>query len=789
MSEAQDFEIRERNIQLCRNSNLLINVILRLIGDIVGQLHAIDPDLGRNGYVTYSIQKAPNNSIPFDVDSKTGQIVVAQEGLQPSEHLLFVEASDQPVNPSEKRSSLAVITVDIRDHDENQDVPDFIGAPYEFWVGGNVDIGTSVGQIRITDSNNRGILLYDLLHSYHEGVPFAVEEKSGTITVVDDLKKYSREHYDFETVVTNERDLNLVTNVTIHVVDPKDEKTILMKTGTTPVEFHVKENEPNVLIGKLGFKTNSSNSLKFTIANQKDVTDHISITPDGTLYTQNPLDRETRDIYRLTIIAEYNKGSVLGTGIYLVNIIVDDENDSKPTFERASYEGRIRENSRSGTEVDLNYPIHVSDDDIGENGQFTVTIFGNGSEYFRLDRNLGKIQFTGADTPLDRERTSVYNLRLVAKDNGGLSSEAKLTIQVEDENDNIPSFVQFYIYPDKGVQVLQYDSIGNRLGHFEEASNSTPGLYVLTQNFLRILKPKEKMSPFLSVPEDIAVGSSVVRVIAEDKDDGENSVIKYEMVSETYIPNELSSEPFHIIQYFMVQSTTGEIMVARALPAESEFRLNVSASDRSGLRDHLSIRITVRDVNDHPPVFKKSWYNFDAEEASYTRNTLGKIEATDADFGQNANITYFIKNGSNVPFSISPTIGTLRVEGLLDRETQDKYTFVVVAKDNPKAGKSLSSSVSVEVNVLDVNDNPPVFYGYDDLIPNPEANTFSNHNYQEKIPVYYATAAENSPIGKIDRTYLPLTPKKEVLPAHISSAMCSVGLQSGEREGHNILLR
>lgn len=243
-------------------------------------------------------------------------------------------------------------------------------------------------------------------------------------------------------------------------------------------------------------------------------------------------------------------------------------------------------------------------------------------------------------------------------------------------------------------------------------------------------------------------GSSVIKVIAEDKDGGDNSIIKYEMVSETYIPNELSSMPFHIIQYFMVQPITGEVVIARALPPESEFRLNISATDKGGLKDHLSVRITVRDINDHPPVFKKSWYNFDAEEASYTRSTLGRIEATDADFGSNANITYSIKNGSNVPFIISPATGSLRVDGLLDRETQDKYSFVVIARDNPKFGKSLSSSVNVEVNVLDINDNPPVFYGYDDLIPNPEANNYSNHNYQQKIPIYYATAAENSPVGK-----------------------------------------
>lgn len=53
-------------------------------------------------------------------------------------------------------------------------------------------------------------------------VPFAVEEKSGTITVVDDLSKYDRILYDFEAVVTDENTIALVTNATIHVVDFDD---------------------------------------------------------------------------------------------------------------------------------------------------------------------------------------------------------------------------------------------------------------------------------------------------------------------------------------------------------------------------------------------------------------------------------------------------------------------------------------------------------------------------------------------------------------------------------------
>lgn len=54
------------------------------------------------------------------------------------------------------------------------DKPDFIGSPYEFWVGSNVGIGTSVGQIRVNDAMDRNDVSYDLLHGYEEGGKYIV---------------------------------------------------------------------------------------------------------------------------------------------------------------------------------------------------------------------------------------------------------------------------------------------------------------------------------------------------------------------------------------------------------------------------------------------------------------------------------------------------------------------------------------------------------------------------------------------------------------------------------------
>lgn len=50
--------------------------------------------------------------------------------------------------------------------------PEFVDAPYQFWVGADVPIGTSVGQIRVSGDVVQESLIYDLLHSYIEGGEF-----------------------------------------------------------------------------------------------------------------------------------------------------------------------------------------------------------------------------------------------------------------------------------------------------------------------------------------------------------------------------------------------------------------------------------------------------------------------------------------------------------------------------------------------------------------------------------------------------------------------------------------
>ncbi|OAD62651.1 Cadherin-89D [Eufriesea mexicana] len=713
------------------------------VGTVLGQVHAVDDDLGPNGLVRYRLQKSLNSTTrtpPFMVDEITGMITVAESPILEGKHAIFVEAADQPANPSERRYSLAVVTVDVSRSDGPESLePDFVGAPYEFWVGANVAVGTSVGQIRLNDAVKTNDLIYDLLHSYEKGVPFAVEERSGTITVVEEIEKYDRSTYDFEAIVTDERELMLITNVSIHVVHPDDERGIFTKgTTTAPLVFHVKENVAGAYIGQVlpqnGTGTSAAGT-RFFIVNQQDVPD-ISITEDGALYAPHGLDREARQNYSIIVSAE----SPRSVGVFQVSVIVLDENDQAPEFTMPLYEGQIQENSPAGTKVNLSIPIAASDKDEGIHQNFVFSIHGEGSELFRIHPTTGLLYFDGIDDrTLDREAKANYSFTIVAKDSGGLTAEAGLRIIVTDVNDNAPSFIRMIVLPDQGVRVSNEPDTeasfeGNEvLDMGEAAAGSQP--------------PSSRRSPLLLVPENVTIGAPIIRLLAEDKDEGANAAITYSLANETASGDDTKARRFDTTsrRFFHLDPRSAEISVARGLPAERNIRLLVLAKDSGGLSDNITIRIHVVDVNDHPPIFDKSWYTFDVPEGTYAGYTLGTVRAVDPDFGVNANVSYESVSGNenledpgnaSRTFEVAPYEGIIRVSGVLDRESIGTHHLVVMARDN--GNPRLNSTVEVEVNVLDVNDNAPVFYDYDEV---------EKDKNGDLVPVYHASIFENSPVG------------------------------------------
>lgn len=114
--------------------------------------------------------------------------------------------------------------------------------------------------------------------------------------------------------------------------------------------------------------------------------------------------------------------------------------------------------------------------------------------------------------------------------------------------------------------------------------------------------------------------------------------------------------------------------------------------------------VNVLDANDNAPVFEQDFYEFSVEE-NVPRNTIvGKVSAEDIDVGINAEIRYnLITNNTN--FQINTKNGEIVTRELLDREAAAKIDLMVEAHD--MGTSSHSSRVTVQVTVLDVNDNSP----------------------------------------------------------------------------------
>lgn len=275
---------------------------------------------------------------------------------------------------------------------------------------------------------------------------------------------------------------------------------------------------------------------------------------------------------------------------------------------------------------------------------------------------------------------------------------------------------------------------------------------VITMNFTE----HRNLPPVVSILENTPVGTAVLRVLAGDRDAGINSTVTYKLTTESHFPTQRHSAK----TYFTVQSQNGEVLVARTLLPETDFFLNITATDGGGLMDNMTVRIHVKDVNDHAPVFKKSWYNFDLEEGFHSGRIVGTIEATDADYGNNAKLIYGIPQNEKddvavFPFRISENGGILTVTGEIDREVRDSYTFQVTAQDSGPVNNQKRSMVDVEIHILDVNDNAPTFYDYDQVIEIPsqlQSNETYYFNFSESslpIPVYYASVPENSSPGTV----------------------------------------
>ncbi|XP_010152259.1 PREDICTED: desmoglein-2 [Eurypyga helias] len=167
---------------------------------------------------------------------------------------------------------------------------------------------------------------------------------------------------------------------------------------------------------------------------------------------------------------------------------------------------------------------------------------------------------------------------------------------------------------------------------------------------------------------------------------------------------------------FVINGKTGDLNITGRVDREKTpmLFLRGHALDKTGakLEEPIDLPIKILDINDNPPVFSQEVFVGSIEELSEAGTVVMRINATDADEPNNLNskITFkIISQSPNAAFKMNTDTGEVQVAEInLDRETHSRYSLVVEAKDR---GHELGGNVatcSLDIKILDVNDNLPV---------------------------------------------------------------------------------
>nr|XP_020498311.1 protocadherin alpha-13-like isoform X10 [Labrus bergylta] len=363
------------------------------------------------------------------------------------------------------------------------------------------------------------------------------------------------------------------------------------------------------------------------------------------------LDREKQAVIKLTLTA-VDGGKPPKTGSLNINVNVLDANDNTPSFSKTLYKARVNENAPAGSVV---IELSATDLDEGDNGRLTYSFVKRGNfnpaDVFLINAENGEITVKGN---LDYEAQAAYEIHVQATDHGSLPRRAngKLLVEVVDVNDNAPEIV---------VTSL--------------------------------------MNP---VREDAEIGSVVALVTVTDKDGGKNGQTQCKLTG---------SAPFKLNSNY---KNYYSLVVDGPLDREgcSFYNVTMTAVDEGTPPLSCSGVITVRvsDVNDNPPRFVEPVINIYVKENGPVGNPIYTITAIDPDINENANVMYSLEGDSkSTPITSVVNINSMTgdIVSLQSFNYEELKTFQFKVQATDSGVPPLSSNVTVNVLILDENDNNP----------------------------------------------------------------------------------
>ncbi|XP_023814916.1 protocadherin gamma-A11 isoform X19 [Oryzias latipes] len=364
---------------------------------------------------------------------------------------------------------------------------------------------------------------------------------------------------------------------------------------------------------------------------------------------QKALDRERNEFIPLVLTA-VDGGEPQMSGTMQILITVLDVNDNAPVFTQPVYKATVAENALKDSVV---VSVKAEDADHGLNGKIEYS-FTNALDdvrrIFEVNEENGEIRLIGR---LDYEKKKHFQINVRARDNGGLTDSCKVIVDVTDINDNEPA-----------IKIMSKSTV---------------------------------------ISESASAGTVVTMINIQDPDSGDNGKVQCFINDNIPFILKLTSNNFFSLQ------TDSELDRETA----SEYNITVTCSDEGvpSLSSSVTLTLQISDVNDNAPVFEMSSYEAYIVENNTPGVSIFTVKATDADWKQNARVSYILEDSSvnGVPVSsyvsVSADSGVIHAVRSFDYEQIKDFRFCVKAQDG--GSPPLSSNVTVKIQIQDQNDNPP----------------------------------------------------------------------------------
>ncbi|XP_076429495.1 cadherin-related family member 2 [Peromyscus maniculatus bairdii] len=374
-----------------------------------------------------------------------------------------------------------------------------------------------------------------------------------------------------------------------------------------------------------------------------------------------------------------------------LSISVVDEPDLDPQFVREFYSASVAEDAALGTSV---LKVEAVDGDKGIDDHVTYSITNSTrSGWF----SIGEDGVITVSAPLDREQ--------LLDDN----EEVRIQVTATEEKPNI--------YGQKAKAstwvTIRVTDVNDHKPEFYNCSLPTC-----------TFSPQEAQVTFTGYVDEhtsAQIPIDDLTMVAYDPDQGDNGTFLLSLEGP-------DAEAFNVSPERAAGYVSVQVVVRNSEMVDYEkntvMLVQVVATDSVSKNYSVAnVTIHLRDINDHRPTFSQSLYELTVPEHSPTGFVVtSSIKATDEDEGEWGRITYSLLSGNGEGlFEVDPNSGNVTVKNgtLLDREKQAVYYLTLQATD----GGNQSTTATLQITLLDINDNAPVVRGsYTIFVPEEGGN-------------------------------------------------------------------